>query len=409
MAGSRVVRPTKEKFYVRVEAGDGGVAFFDATDHVGKTMPFAKPRATCAMRVSPEAVSFSLLHLTNKNAQNIAAKPVVIPRGPLARLERRAVSYAPLEPTRLIVELSTRPAGAPGEEETAGGLEDLFGDAPAGVETPAAGLGDLFEDSVKEDSAKEEEATGEAVDGDKMKKKAMRPSVIEQFELVLRRDENGVAHVEAKDDDHSFELPRGAVHVSLYLASPIKSVNRVLSIGFIGHVGKPETMETVTRVASMVLNSLSHLPDFRILSGIETCVVPANPNRGERKAAQRQASERVQFPVRVYLFDDQTQPVANGLVGVEIDLENANPTTGKLLLNLTPEKSLEEAFDRYRPVIERAVMDQLFAALGEEGLSNIVYDVVLGSITSSIVDDLKKIGKSFAAFDLTPSQFRTHA
>ena len=237
----------------------------------------------------------------------------------------------------------------------------------------------------------------------------MRPEVIEQFELVLRRDENGVAHVEAKDDDHSFELPRGAVHVSLYLASPIKSVNRVLSIGFIGHVGKPETMETVTRVASMVLNSLSHLPDFRILSGIETCVVPANPNRGERKAAQRQASERVQFPVRVYLFDDQTQPLTNGLVGVEIDLENANPTTGKLLLNLTAEKSLEELFDRYRPVIERAVMDQLFAALGEEGLSNIVYDVVLGSVTASVVDDLKKIGKSFPAFDLTPSQFRVHA
>ncbi len=399
MAGSRVVRPTKEKFYVRVEAGDGGVAFFDATDHVGKTMPFAKPRATCAMRVSPEAVSFSLLHLTNKNAQNIASKPVVIPRGPLARLERRAVSYAPLEPTRLIVELSSRPAGAANEEESTGGLDDLFGDAPA------TGLGDLFEETAAETGS----GAVEGEDTEKPKKKPMRPAVIEQFELVLRRDENGVAHVEAKDDDHSFELPRGAVHVSLYLASPIKSVNRVLSIGFIGHVGKPETMETVTRVASMVLNSLSHLPDFRILSGIETCVVPANPNRGERKAAQRQASERVQFPVRVYLFDDQTQPLTNGLVGVEIDLENANPTTGKLLLNLTAEKSLEELFDRYRPVIERAVMDQLFAALGEEGLSNIVYDVVLGSVTASVVDDLKKIGKSFPAFDLTPSQFRVHA
>jgi hypothetical protein len=404
MAGSRVVRPTKEKFYVRVEAGDGGVAFFDATDHVGKTMPFAKPRATCAMRVSPEAVSFSLLHLTNKNAQNIASKPVVIPRGPLARLERRAVSYAPLEPTRLIVELSTRPAGAPNDEENAGGLDDLFADAPLVAETPAGGLGDLFAEDTKDNAV-----SAEGSDAEKSKKKPMRPAVIEQFELVLRRDENGVAHVEAKDDDHSFELPRGAVHVSLYLASPIKSVNRVLSIGFIGHVGKPETMETVTRVASMVLNSLSHLPDFRILSGIETCVVPANPNRGERKPTQRQASERVQFPVRVYLFDDQTQPVANGLVGVEIDLENANPTTGKLLLNLTAEKSLEEMFDRYRPVVERAVMDQLFAALGEEGLSNIVYDVVLGSVTASVVDDLKKIGKSFAAFDLTPSQFRIHA
>ena len=86
MAGSRVVRPTKEAFYVRVEASDGIIAFYNATEHVGKTMPFSKPRATCAMRVSPDAVSFSLLHLTNKNAAVIAAKPVTLPRGPLSRL-----------------------------------------------------------------------------------------------------------------------------------------------------------------------------------------------------------------------------------------------------------------------------------------------------------------------------------
>jgi hypothetical protein len=101
--------------------------------------------------------------------------------------------------------------------------------------------------------------------------------------------------------------------------------------------------------------------------------------------------------------------VASGYVGVDIDLENANPSTGKLLFVFTPEKSLESVFDRYRGVVERAVTDSLFANIGEDVLSNIVYDVVLGSVSAATIDDLKSFGKSIPAFDLTPAQFRVHA
>lgn len=400
MAGSRVVRPTKEAFYVRVEASDGVIAFYNATEHVGKTMPFSKPRATCAMRVSPEAVSFSLLHLTNKNAAVIAAKPVTLPRGPLSRLERRAISYAPMATDRVIVELSSQPAedAVVANQNAQNGLDDLFaGDTKA----PESGLDDLFADGEK---------TPEKNVTDKTGRRPMKPAVVETFECTIRRDENGVARLEAVGEEHVFELPRGAVHVSLYLASPVTSIKRTLAIGFIGHVGKPGTNETVTRVASMVLNSLSHLPDFRILGGIETCVVPASPGRGgASKTASKRADEKVAFPVQVYLFDEQHTIVASGHIGVEIDLENANPSTGKLLFVFTPEKALEGVFDKYRGVVERAVTDSLFAAVGEDALSNMVYDVVLGSVSAATIEDLKGFGKSIAAFDLTPAQFRAHA
>lgn len=418
MAGSRNVRATKEAFHIRVEASDGSVAFYNATEYVGKTMPFSKPRATCAMRVAADAVSFSLLHLTNKNASLIAAKPITIPRGPLSRLERRAVSYAPLTSEQLIVEISTRVSGSAGESSSGdsglgdlfdagggnSGLDDLFAGDSGAADTDS-GLGDLF-DAGSVESANGGEKTA---DGNKQKR-PMRPAVIETFRCTLKRDEHGVAHIEAEEDEHIFELPKGALHVSLYLASPVAAVKRVLAVGFIGHVGKPGAVETVSRVAAMVLNSITHLPDFRILSQIETCQVPANPARGQRAAAPaKRADERVQFPVRVFLFDDQHQPIVNGYVGCEIDLENANPTTGKLLVTYTPEEALAGVFDRYRSVFDAAVAQHLRVKLGEDTLSEIVYDVVLGSITGGTVEVLRDCAKAMSALDLTPAQFREHA
>jgi hypothetical protein len=79
------------------------------------------------------------------------------------------------------------------------------------------------------------------------------------------------------------------------------------------------------------------------------------------------------------------------------------------LFVFTPEKALEGVFDKYRGVVERAVTDSLFAAVGEDALSNMVYDVVLGSVSAATIEDLKGFGKSIAAFDLTPAQFRAHA
>lgn len=405
MAGSRNVKPTKEAFHVRVEAGDGSVAFYNATDYVGKVMPFKKPRATCAMRVSGEAVSFSLLHLTNKNAAQLANKPVVIPRGPLARLERRAVSYGPLDETTLIVELSTRAGGDEVERDVANAQT-----APAPVEAVGDNpLADVFSVAsipgaeVADDGANTETASEQRG----RTKRPMRPATIETFRCVIRRDEHGVAHVEAEGDEHIFDLPRGALHASLYLASPVASINRVLAIGFIGHVGKPGSTETVSRVAAMVLNSLTHLSDFRILSKIETCKVPANPARGASKPVAKRPDERVVFPVKVFLFDETMAPAANGEVICEIDLENANPTTGRLLVSYQAPEALGD-FEPYRAVFDAAIAQHLRVALGDDTITEIVYDIVLGSVGAGAIEMLRDTVRAIPAYDVTTTQFRVH-
>jgi hypothetical protein len=382
MAGSKNVKVSKEAFYVRVESSDGTVAFYNATDHVGKTMPFSKPKATCAMRVANEAVSFSLLHLTNKNSALVAAKPVTIPRGPLSRLERRAAGHGPLSTDEVIVEISSRAPGERGEDE----MLEIFAEP--------SGLGDVF------------------AEGDNSKKKRpMKPAIIETFKCKLSRDENSVARLEAADEEHIFELPKGALHVSLYLQSPVAAVNRPLAIGFIGHVGKPGSAETVTRVAAMVLNSISHLPDFRILGQIEHCVVPANPARGGgvKRPVNKGAQDRVVFKVNTFLFDEQLTPVGQGIVTCEIDLENANPTSGKLLVNYQCEEKLAPVFERYRAELDRAIAGHLRTALGEDTISSITYDVVLGSVTLGTVHSIKEAVKNVPAWDLSPTQSREHA
>jgi hypothetical protein len=84
----------KEQLFVQVPIPDGTVEFHDVTQHVGRQMPFKSPKATCGMRVSDSVVAFSLLHLTKKTSSVIAEKELTIPRGPLARLERRAEEIA---------------------------------------------------------------------------------------------------------------------------------------------------------------------------------------------------------------------------------------------------------------------------------------------------------------------------
>jgi hypothetical protein len=382
-------KASREAFFVRIDAGDGKVAFFDATEHVGKVMPFSKPQATCAMRVSESVVAFSLLHMTKKTAQTLGAKPVEIPRGPLARLERRGVQFPELDVDGIVVEITERifkprEAGAVEELGSEGNLADLFG----GSEAPASDLSGLFDDPapVGKRPAREEEVK------------------VDVYNLKIRRDQNGVATIE-DENDTTLELPRGAARVSVYLKSP--TVGRVLAIGFIGHLGKPGNMETVARMAGLVLNSLSHLTEFRLLAGIETVALGASPAR-QAAVRVRQKDERAVFEVKGYFFSADAQPVAHGGVVVEVDLEHANPTSGRLLCNYTPDKALEGCFDAYRGIFDSGVQQALRALLGESLIESITFDIVLGSVDGPAIEALRDAGNQIGGIDCSPTQFRPH-
>lgn len=382
-------KASREAFFVRIDAGDGKVAFFDATEHVGKIMPFKKPQATCAMRVAESVVAFSLLHMTKKTAVTLGTKPVEMPRGPLARLERRGVQFPELEMNEIIVEVTERifkprdESAAPVAEAAEAGLAGLF--EPADDATGA--LAGLFDAEEPKRAPREEEIK------------------VDVYKLQIRRDENGVATIEDPNET-VIELPKSAVRVSVYLKSP--SVPRTLAVGFIGHLGKPGNMESISRMAGLVLNSLSHLTEFRILSQIETVALGASPTRPVQTRV-RTKEERAQFEVKGYFFSAESQPVAHGGVVVEVDLEHANPTSGRLLCTYTPDKALEGVFEQYRGIFDSGVQQALRGILGEELIEQLTFDIVLGSVDGPGVDSLREAGEQIGGIDCTPTQFRQHA
>lgn len=206
-------RGSKEAFWVRLALPDGTSQFFPATDHIGRQMPFTSPKETCAMRVYPEVVCFSLLHLTKRAAKELRNRPITMPHAPLSRLARRAGELAP-EPGTLVVE-------------------------------HRLGAGDQTVDR----------------------------SVV----LALRVSGAKVASLESDDPlgDEAFELsPRGE-RISVFLTSP--TVGRRVALGYIGHLGRPGAPDTLVRCAAKVLNAAAALPEFALLTGIEAADVPSLP------------------------------------------------------------------------------------------------------------------------------------
>ena len=235
------------------------------------------------------------------------------------------------------------------------------------------------------------------------------------YRLNYKTDDAGLATLDVapgggvgddKNDDLTFELPLRAVQISLYVRS--ERVGRVLAVGFIGHLGKPATPETITRAAAMVLNSMSGLAEFRLLSGIETVKVPTAPSKWTSAPRVRKAEDRVYFELGVNLYSVEYAPVAAGLVTVEVDLENANPTTGRLLYHINPSESVAEVFAEYRPVIDGAITDTLRKELGDE-LTQITYDVVLGEVDSGTIERLRNSVVSLRSIDVTPREYRAHS
>lgn len=226
-----------------------------------------------------------------------------------------------------------------------------------------------------------------------------------RFEYNIEREQNGV--IEIVGEDNPIELPKSAVQLVIHIFS--KSANRPIVIGFIGHVGKPGTAETIRRVTSMVLNSISQLPAFRILTEIETVKVPASPRTIARPV--RKSEEKAQGFIPLWLFKSDQEPVliASGNVHIEIDLDQANPATGRLLFNLTSAKELESVIEPYKVALDTAINHKLRVYLGDDEVKAISTDIVLGEVATGTVERLKNAIETMqAGFDLTPAQFRDH-
>lgn len=340
---ARRPRPSREAIFVRVKAPDDTVQFHNATSSLGKKMPFTAPQAVCTMRANSEVVSFAFNVITKNSVKAEAEKVLEIYKPALARLERRASS--------------------------------LNKESVIGVDTVVVEMSN---------------GPGE------------EPSV---YRMKAERDENNVLSLENIDDsdDVSFTLQKSGVRLSIYTRSP--GTDRLLAVGFYGHMGKPETSETVRRVASKALFSLTQLTEFKILSGIETVSVPMASARFV-PAPSRKPSEKATVTLPVTLFTDDNPPaeVADGTVEVTIDLESANPTSNRLLFHMTPSESIEEVFADYRSVLDADLSAHLYEQLGQEDVANITYDIVLGDITSETIKRLREaLLIAEPGYRLTPS------
>lgn len=331
-------RPRKEAFFVQVESADKTPLFFNATKELGKPMPYSKPLATCALRVSEGAVMFSLLKLSNRTRQTLLEAPLELPRGPLARLERKVATLSALD----------------------------------------------ADDVVRVEVGKVEGVDGEHV-------------------MSMSRDENGVVSLELVGDEITFTLPKSAIQVSLFLRSP--KTGRVVAVGFIGHIGKPESTESLTRAVAQVINHASGLAEFRLLSGIERANVPSAPGRFTVRKVARKAEDTVRFAVPVRLWSEENAPVSAGLVQVEVDLDTANPVSGKLLFHLTPDAALVEVFEPYRSNFDAAVSAAFMQALGADELTDIVCDIALGDVGSGTLGRLREASGAVTGLDISPRQF----
>ena len=208
---------------------------------------------------------------------------------------------------------------------------------------------------------------------------------------------------DSANEDPTFSLPRTAVKMSLYLRS--STTGRTLALSFIGYLGKPDTPETMSRAAAKVLNSISGLSTFRVLSGIESVKIPAAPSKWAIQPAMRKAEERVVFEIAVSLVTATYDPVASGTAVVEIDLDNVNPSTDRLLYYITPSEALEASFGEYRGIITDALTDELRRKLGPE-LTQITFEVVLGEVESGTIDRLREVLGKIKGIDVSPIEFR---
>jgi hypothetical protein len=235
------------------------------------------------------------------------------------------------------------------------------------------------------------------------------------YRLSLTRDSSGCATIEDTDPerDISFVVPTGGPKLTLFLRSPV--VDRVLAVSVMGarYPAPAGTNESLVRAVSMVLFNLTQLLEFRVLSGIETIDVPPAPSRWRASQPARPVytdQDEVALTLPVWLFDgNPPQPVASGHVRVEINLRQANPATGRLLLAVTPDATVAPGFEPFRAQFERSVQHLLTAKLGDTTLGEIAVAVVLGMVEPNQVAMLSEsLAELTPGLDLTTDRYRVH-
>lgn len=227
----------------------------------------------------------------------------------------------------------------------------------------------------------------------------------EQYRFKYEVDDAGIVTLEPQFEDDAFEIPARALRFDFYLRSP--KAERVLAVSFSGYLDrKPGEAETRTRAVMKALNNLSHLANFRILSGITATDMPPVP-AGAPVAPARKADDHVIFTIPIQLWDEAASEIqGSGDIKVEIDLDHANASTGQLLYHITCEdEALDAMLPVYKPILLDTIATIMRDLLPESEQRDLTYDIVLGQVGHGEIQRLKEITSKFPGLDLTPKQY----
>lgn len=116
------------------------------------------------------------------------------------------------------------------------------------------------------------------------------------------------------------------------------------------------------------------------------------------------------IPMWLFTEGAEAQLLASGDVMLEIDLERANPHTGRLLVHYRPgNPELEANFAAYKVAVDFAVAQKLRIHFGDDEIKAIATDIELAQVSSGTIERLRDALTTMSAgFDLTPTMHRDH-
>ena len=105
MKDSKNSKVHKEELFVGIPANDNsGIDYHAISRYMGQKLPYSNSKATCALRVTSDVAAFSLLFLTKVTSVALNNKMVEFPKGPLMKLEKKALSYGEIPENVFFVE-----------------------------------------------------------------------------------------------------------------------------------------------------------------------------------------------------------------------------------------------------------------------------------------------------------------
>lgn len=227
------------------------------------------------------------------------------------------------------------------------------------------------------------------------------------YTVLISRDENGVASLDMPDsgEDPIVTLSKRGTRVTVYLKAA--RGEKVLGYSFQGHLGRPDSQESLLRVVSRALNMISGLAYFRMVAGIETVTVPPSPTRYLAVRPTLKASDRARKTVGLRLWSGDAAPVLlhQFEVDIEADLVQANPVSGRILFHITPPAGQEEAFAPYRDLVADAALTMVTRELSPSEVADLVYSIALGELGAGDVERLQNAVATLPGFDVNPAQW----